>query len=248
MNQLNAQLVNEYLDLAIQKKLISNKSNQKFYLNSLFKKIQLQDRALLDVGGGIGLISFYAAVNGAKKVVCLEPESDGCRSGMIDKFYEFKSALSQHLPIEHLPITLQTYKEQLADKFDIVLMHNSINHLDEQACINLLSDKNSYTIYKNLIGSVYDIMKPGGHLIVTDCSCSNFFNSIGAKCPFSPTIEWHKHQMPVTWTKLFRTIGFKNAKVAWKSPNSFGHLGRIFIGNPVMSYFYDSHFKITVQK
>ena len=248
MNQLKAQLVDDFFDLAIQKKLISNKSNQNFYLNYLFENIQLQDKTLLDVGGGIGYHSFYAAVNGAKKVVCLEPESDGSRSGMIDKFNEFKSALLQHLPIEHLPITLQTYKEQVADKYDIVLMHSSINHLDEQACINLLRDKNSYTIYKNLIRSVFDIMKPGGYLIVTDCSCNNFFNSIGAKCPFSPTIEWHKHQKPSTWTKLFRSIGFKNPKITWNSPNGYGQLGRFFMGNPVMSYFYNSHFKITVQK
>ena len=63
MNQLKAQLVDDFFDLAIQKKLISNKSNQNFYLNYLFENIQLQDKTLLDVGGGIGYHSFYAAVN-----------------------------------------------------------------------------------------------------------------------------------------------------------------------------------------
>lgn len=248
MNQLNAPLVNEFLDLAIQKKMFSNKTNLKFYLNYIFRDTRLKDSTLLDVGGGSGLLSFYAAVNGARKVVCLEPESDGSSSGMIAKFNEFKSALSQHLPIEHLPLTLQAYKEQVAEKYDIVVMHDSVNHLDEHACINLLRDKGSYAIYKNLIRSVYDIMSPGGQLIVTDCSSSNFFNSIGVKCPFAPTIEWHKHQKPGTWTQLFRTIGFKNSKISWKTPNTFGTIGRFFMANPVVSYFTSSSFKIMMEK
>ena len=248
MEQLNGALENEFLDVAIQKKLFSNRSNLKFYLSYLFKNIRLLHSAVLDVGGGSGLLSFYAAVKGAKKVVCLEPESVGSRHGMMDTFNTVKSALSRHLPVKQLPVSLQTFKEQATDQFDVVMMHNSVNHLDEQACINLLHDKNSYAIYKNLIRGVYKILKPGGHLIVTDCSCSNFFNSIGLKCPFAPTIEWHKHQKPETWTKLFRTIGFKNAKITWKTPNSFGPLGRVFLANPFGAYFTYSAFKIIVQK
>jgi hypothetical protein len=110
----------------------------------------------LDVGGGIGWITFYAAAKEAKKAICLEPEVAGSRNGMIHKFNEIKSALQPDLPVEHLPLTLQDYLMEVNYKeFDIIVLHNSINHLDEEACITFRESGRSYNTYKNIFTQVY---------------------------------------------------------------------------------------------
>lgn len=242
-------LKNYFYDLAINRKMYSNKSNLKFRLKYIFDKVDLTNKKVLDVGGGAGLLTFYAAVEGAKKVVCLEPEFDGSKSNMIKKFNEFKSALSTTFPIEHLPLTLQSYVKQAPDnEYDVIILHNSINHLNEEACINFKRDVRSYNIYKRIFIEVYKKVSTGGKLIVADCSSENFSNAIGAKCYFNPTIEWHKHQRPETWIKLLEEIGFRNPKIAWSTPNRLGKAGRVIMGNSFMSYLTQSHFKFTMEK
>ena len=246
---MQAEIVNNFYDLAIDREMYSNKPNLKFRLNYFFNDVDLSNKKVLDVGGGIGLLTFYAAVKGAKKVVCLEPEFDGSSKGMINKFNEFKSALQSSLPIEHLPLTLQDYMEQIDDEeYDIILLHNSINHLDEEACISFRQSKQSYNTYKNIFTQVYRKMKPGGNRVRADCSCNNFFNTLGVKCVFNPTIEWHKHQAPETWIGLLKEVGFKNPKVEWSSPNRLGKAGRVLMGNSFVSYLTQSHFKFILEK
>jgi SAM-dependent methyltransferase len=246
---MQAEIVNDFYDLAIDRKMYSNKPNLKYRLNFFFDKVSLADKNVLDVGGGIGLLTFYAAVKGAKKVVCLEPEFDGSSSGMINKFNEFKSNFQTPLPIAHLPLTLQDYLKQIDDaEYDIILLHNSINHLDEQACVTFRENAESYNTYKDIFNAVFQKMKSGGKLVVADCSCNNFLNALGFTSYFNPTIEWHKHQTPKTWIGLLKEIGFKNPKISWTSPNRFGHVGRLFMGNAFISYLTFSHFKFIMDK
>jgi len=240
---------NEFMDVAISRKLYSKKTNLKFHLDFLFKNINFKGKSVLDVGGGKGLLSFYAAVKGANKVVCLEPECDGSSSGMNKEFNEIKYTLSSDLPVELKPVTLQEYIETAEDNaFDIVVMHNSINHLNEEACIHLLNDEKSYKTYIDIFSKVYKIMKEGGQLIITDCSSKNFFKDIGVKNFIVPTIEWQKHQEPRQWISLLEKTGFKNPRLEWKSPNSFGQMGRALMGNSIVSYLTSSHFKFVMDK
>jgi 2-polyprenyl-3-methyl-5-hydroxy-6-metoxy-1,4-benzoquinol methylase len=246
---MQTEMVNNFYDLAIDQEMYSNKAKLKFRLSYLFNNVSLSNKKVLDVGGGAGLLTFYAAIKGAKKVICLEPECDGSHNGMIDKFNKFKSALKFPLPVEHLPLTLQDYLQQVQDEeFDIIILHNSINHLDEEACIHLRESESSYNIYKNIFTDVYNKMKPGGKLMVTDCSCHNFFNAIGMKSYFNPTIEWHKHQTPETWIALLKEVGFKTPKVEWTSPNRLGKPGRVLMGNSLASYLIGTGFKFTMDK
>jgi SAM-dependent methyltransferase len=243
------EIENSFYDLAIQNHMYSNKPNLKFRLNFFFNHVQVSNKRVLDVGGGIGLLTFFAAIKGARKVVCLEPEFDGSSTGMINKFNEFKSALEVPLPIEHVPLTLQDYLQQIEEEsFDTILLHNSINHLDEEACISFREKENSYNRYKEIFSAVYQKMSSGGQLAVADCSCNNFFHALGMKNYFVPTIEWHKHQAPETWISLLKEIGFKNSKIEWTSPNRLGKAGRILMGNSVVSYLTQSHFKFTMDK
>lgn len=240
---------NDFFDLAVSRKMYSCKANLKFYLNNLFENVDLAQKEVLDVGGGKGLLSFYAAVKGAKKAVCLEPEVDGSRNGMINGYHDLQRVLPETLPVELKPLTLQQYLLQTgAEKYDVIIMHNSINHLDEEACIHLLKDDASYRGYLAIFKDVFRIMKKGGILIATDCSCNNFFNDIGMKNIFCPTIEWHKHQKPRTWITLLEEAGFKNPKVKWLAPNRMGKPGSLLMSNYFMSYLTRSFFKITMKK
>jgi SAM-dependent methyltransferase len=246
---MTEKMLNPYFDLAIERKMYASKPNLAFHLDYIFGDTVLAGKKVLDVGGGAGLLSIYAAVNGAKKVICLEPECDGSSSGMINDFNGFKSALSDALPAELLPLTLQQFLQQSGeDEFDVVVLHNSINHLDEEACINLQKSDASYNTYKAVFAGVYYKMKPGGIIIIADCSCSNFYNDIGVKNVFVPTIEWHKHQQPGTWIALLKEVGFRNPRVEWSTPNRFGEAGRLLMGNSVMAYFTSSHFKFRMEK
>lgn len=238
-----------FYDLAIRRKMYSNKANLKFHLHSLFGNMDLKNKEVLDVGGGSGLLTFYAAAEGAKKAICLEPELDGSRNGMIKQYHDVQSELQISSPVEQLPLTLQDYMKQAKpDSFDVVIMHSSINHLDEEACIQLLKNDSSYRSYIAIFKDVYRITKKGGVLIVSDCSRNNFFNDIGMKNVFVPSIEWHKHQAPETWVSIFKEVGFKNPKVKWLSPNRLGKVGEVVAGNYLVSYLTRSYFKVTVEK
>ena len=82
-------------------------------------------------------------------------------------------------PLSTCPLTLQDYLMEVNYKeFDIIVLHNSINHLDEEACITFRESGRSYNTYKNIFTQVYHRMKPGGKLVVADCSCNNFYNAI----------------------------------------------------------------------
>src|SRR5690242_7361283 len=56
------------------------------YTAFLFRDVPLRGARVLDVGGGTGLFTMYAAAMGASEVVCLEPEAEGGSSGMNDWF------------------------------------------------------------------------------------------------------------------------------------------------------------------
>ena len=66
-----------YLSAVIEEGLYPNRGNLQFHLKTLFKSTALENRRVLDIGGGSGLHSFYAACMGAKEVVCLEPGNGG---------------------------------------------------------------------------------------------------------------------------------------------------------------------------
>ncbi|OQP39808.1 hypothetical protein A4H97_16430 [Niastella yeongjuensis] len=242
-------IVSDFYDLMIDRKMFSCKKNLQFKLNSLFANVKLAEKRVLDVGGGSGLLSFYAAAKGAKKVICLEPEFAGSTSGIINKFYDLRKSFPASLPVELRTLTLQEHLEEAAaEMYDVVIMHNSINHLNEEAAIHLLKNDNCYKAYLTIFEKVFRIMKKGGVLIVTDCSCKNFFNDIGVKNLLAPSLEWHKHQKPGTWIKLFKAAGFKNSTVKWLTPNRLGKPGIFLLGNSLMAYMTASYFKVTIVK
>lgn len=235
-----------YLSAVIKEGLYPNRGNLQFHLKTLFKNIVLENRRVLDIGGGSGLHSFYAACMGAGEVVCLEPETEGSHFGTEAKFRKLSGILGYDY-VRFEPVTFQVF-EPAGKQFDIILLHNSINHLDETACINLLNDEASKAIYMDIFSKLSSLASSGAKLIVCDCSRYNLFALLRINNPFAPTIEWHKHQAPEVWVDLLSQFGFANPRVRWTSFNTLRSPGRVLLGNKLLSYFLRSDFCFTMEK
>lgn len=231
--------------------LVSTKSPSarrklQYYLENLFGQVRFRNKRVLDIGGGSGVFSFYAACSGAGEVVCLEPEAAGSRSGVLEKFRRARSRLRlDRVRLE--PITFQSYDAGRA-KFDVVILHNSVNHLDESACVNLLKDEAAGHVYRSIFSKIYNVCSDGAKLIVCDCSRHNFFAHLKMKNPLAPSIDWHKHQSPEIWIRLLRDAGFRNPQVDWKAPSVLRSAGDRILGNKISAYFLTSHFSLRMEK
>lgn len=247
-------LFNNYLDIAVKEGLSRSKRYLTFYLNFLFQNISFAGKSMLDIGGGSGLYSFFAAIRGVKHVICLEPETEGSTKGTLKKFKQLSASLSLS-NVSLQPVAFQEF-DPGNQTFDIILLHYSINHLDEQACIKLQYDGDARKRYELIFQKLSKIAAPSAKLIITDCSRHNFFALLGIRNPFAPTIEWHKHQSPEFWSNMLSDHGFIDPKIRWGLDveayfSSFSDLrkrGRLLFGNRFASYFLTSYFLLVMDK
>ncbi len=237
----------DYLDTATKTSTYSSKRDLIFYLNNLFGNQNFHNKTMLDIGGGNGIFSFYAACKGTNLSVVLEPLFEGSDKKTEDTFIKIKQSLFNSKEVKLIRKTFQEYQPKDL-KFDIILLHYSINHLDEDACIHLASDEKAQENYRKIFNKLFKISKPGTKLIITDCSNRNFFADLKIKNPFAPTIEWEKHQPPEVWLKLLESSGFREPKIKWLSFRQLRKFGKLFIGNRFMSYFLNSHFLLEMTR
>jgi len=243
----NNDQIDEYLDIVTRKRIsCASKANLRFYLDYLFQDISLVGKSMLDIGGGSGLFSFYTAIMGATEVICLEPELAGSTKDNLDKFKQLSLSLSLS-NVSFQPVRFQDFDARNRT-FDIILLHNAINHLDEEACTKLQYNDAARNRYRSIFQKLSEIAAPGAKLIIADCSRYNFFALLGIRNPIAPTIEWHKHQSPEYWSNMLFGYGFVNPKVRWTSSSSLRRIGRLFFGNRFASYFLTSHFVLVMEK
>jgi hypothetical protein len=240
-------LIDRYFDIATRRggSSISKKSLE-YYVEYLFQNVSFFEKSMLDIGGGSGLFSFYGAIMGAKKVLCLEPEARGSTKGILHKFKQLSASLLLN-NIDLQPLRFQDF-DAGTENFEIVLLHNSINHLEEEACKNLQYADDARNKYDFIFQKLSEISAAGAKLIIADCSRQNFFALCGIKNPFAPTIEWNKHQSPEFWVGMLSKYGFVNPKIRWSSFSFLRKIGRVFLGNRIASYFLTSHFCLTMEK
>ena len=207
----------------------------------------LDGKTMLEIGSGEGLFALWALADGIERAVLLEPEEDGSTKGVAGKFLKHRKALS--IPDERFQLYTQTFQEFEGEKesFDIVLSYASINHIDEAACIDLHKSDLAYSTYKKYFKKTYDLMRPGGHFILSDADRINFWNLIGLNSPFSPTIEWQKHQNPALWRKLLSDAGFSFVSLDWLRFYPLRRLG-FLASNRLSAWATISQFIITMIK
>ena len=231
----------EFASIILQNKINSTKKRLLFRLNTLFEKLEFNDKTVLDVGGGEGLLSFYASFKGAREVICLEPAKEGSRIGAVEKFHCLKTQF-QSFNVSLCNDNFQNFNSDLL--FDIIIMHNSINHINEQACMNLRSDKKAKSEYSEYFKKLFKLTNLEGHMIISDCSHLNFWHLIKIQNPYVKSIEWDKHQSPEVWIDMCQRSGFRLEKIKWSSFSRFGKTGEKVIGNRFAAYFFDSHFNL----
>lgn len=203
----------------------------------LFRGIPLEGLRVLDVGCGTGAFAIWAGLNGARHVVGIEPESDGSTAGTFSHFRESVAAVGLSAVVD----AKQKYLSELSPSdgpFDLVIMYQMINHLDEAATIDLHRNPASASRFIDSLTHLHSLMAEGGIVIVADCDRRNFWHDIGFRNPLMPTIEWEKHQPPHVWADVFSKAGFVHTETNW-SP--MYPLGRITENWP-LHYFTISHF------
>ena len=88
------------------------------------------------------------------------------------------------------------------------------------------------------------LLGPDGRLVASDVGRWNLWGALGARCPFAPEIEWHKHQEPATWCDVLRDAGLEPLLVRWEYP--WFRVGALapLLGNRVAARCLASQFTI----
>jgi SAM-dependent methyltransferase len=235
------QALDRYLAILAERRIVPSVQSFDRHCRALFKGEELSGRAVLDVGGGFGLYSFYLWCQGAASVTCLEPEGMGSRSDVKAVFDTLRTSLDCR-DVQLKGATLQDF--HAADSYDLVLLHNSINHLDEPACASLLQSTSSRTIYLGLAKKLFDLCAENGTLLVADCSRHNFFHMVGLRNPFVSSIEWEKHQHPAVWRSLLVDAGFSDVDVRWYASDSLRGGAQRLLSNAAGAFLTTSRFVI----
>src|SRR5262249_9510979 len=148
---------------------------------SVYKDVDVDDRSVLEIGAGAGSLCFWAGFRGAREVVGLEPDIDGSTSGDVQQFETmiWQTGLSA---VTLCKETIQEY-EAPAEQFDVVVSHNSMEHLDEAVVARLSHDVGARRVYGQILQKVAGSMKPGARLIICNQSKANFWPLIGRRNP-----------------------------------------------------------------
>lgn len=210
------------------------------YQALVFDGVPLAGRRVLDVGGGNGVMSFYAASRGASSVVCLDPLREGSNDAMDRQYRSFA---------RHADAVVTRVRERFQDwetdrVHDVVLVHNAINHFDEEACARIPA-RDATAFYHDIFTRLRALLVPGGHLVLTDCGRRNLWGDLGLPNVFAPTIHWRIHQQPQVWDALMVAAGFRPARIRWAAPNTLRRPGQLVLGNRLGGYLTNSHFIMT---
>jgi len=215
----------------------------KYNCESAFAGIELRDKSILEIGAGKGILSAYMA-SFARHVVAMEPEAAGSSEGVLAMI----AKLRDRLAIENLQVVTTKLQEYDAgnQSFDVVVLHDSINHLDEKACQELRCSDDARRTYRDIFTQIVQMTVQGGRVVIFDCSPRNFFAWSGIKHPVTPQIEWEKHQPPEVWCSLLKPLGVVRESLSWTVAYPL-HAFAPLLSNSIAAFFLFSHFRLVLR-
>lgn len=231
-------------------KVLSQNSNFRsvprglFRCRQVFEGVELRDRSVLEIGAGRGILSAYALAVGAAHVTALEPEAAGSTEGHVAGLWETAKCMHSDA-FEVKTVTAQEFAPPNPHCYDIILMYNSINHLDEPTCAQLNVSEEARKAYQAFLSQIVGWTAEGGTWIVADCSRHNFWPTLNLSNPIARTIEWEKHQSPELWKRLLEPLELVPRTLEWHTFYPLRYLGPL-AANRLASFMTTSHFRLTL--
>lgn len=214
-----------------------------YFSRYVFDDIDLSFKNIADVGGGNGIASFYACVSDSScNSWVIDPIEEGSNSDMVRQYALFQNRFSCERVHYHRDLIDTLEHPQM---FDILLLHNSINHVVEDLLELEQADR---TLFHQRLQSIISRLSVGGVLIVAECGRRNLWGDLGLKSPFAPTIEWKIHKEPEFWRDILEPLGVKHLKTTWSARREFGRFGKRFLSNRFAAYLTNSHFVSVYKK
>jgi len=217
-----------------------------YFREFIYSNVDFQGKTIADVGGGNGIASFYA-LSADPQCQCwiVDPIIEGSNLAMMDQ-YALMAEKTDATRVHFHKDFIETLEDP--QQFDIVLMHNSINHIGEDIIEEAKSNDGRYLEFIGRLKPIIDRVVQGGTIIVSDCGTENFWDKIGLRSPFAPTIEWNLHGEPEFWQKMLESVGCAHVKTGWTSRRELGKLGKLLLANRFTSYFTTRHFVSVYKK
>ena len=217
-----------------------------YSLKRTFDGVNFEGARVLDVGSGRGLMTLYAAINGATKVVSMEPELDGSSDGV----FEMQKERAERLGLRNVEFLAEDFNswQNPGEKFDVILCMACINHLHEVEH-NALSHKPTYDRFREIAEQFQQLLKPNGVVVFTDAARYGLFwmlKHVGIRRPWKTrksSINWRIHQNPTVWKKIFLESGFSEGSIIYPLPYRLRWLGPL-VANPISNFCLKATFAV----
>lgn len=210
-----------------------------------FGPVALSGRRILEIGSGRGLTTMFLALQGASRVVSMEPGLAGSRTGLQSIQQRRIEALGLQDVVELVDADFNTW-DGGDRRFDIIVSESSINHLYESPH-HALRHRETHDRYQVIWRKVRGLLAAGGVFCVSDACRYGFFSMtkrLGLRRPWDGkrlTTNWRIHQNAGVWSTIARESGFSSVEVDYPLPYPLRHLGPV-VANPVVNFFLRARF------
>jgi SAM-dependent methyltransferase len=190
-----------------------------FRLRDTFRSIPWKGKDVCEIGCGRGDYGMYMALNGARRVVALEPSARGSTDVKTVHLHERVERLA--LPNYSLIERKVEDCEFEPESFDLVFGIQVIEHIHE-TFKDLADDPAARASYERAFAGFYRMLRPGGVLLLTDYSRRNVWTLLqkafgpSFRGPLTRVIDWQMHQHPRTWKQLAEASGFSATRLWWR--------------------------------